>query len=164
MDPLEERTNEEQLCPRGSVHVTRELSLKSEKELRKAFKCSHERHTPESSAWKDEILREAGSDDPDQRLRAYCCFANISREIMANDQGYTKASECATYLLQRGFLKGVQKGFQEAVASGKWILVPQGDTNFRARFFINRVSGLCIRSGRTHSRQDYHFIRAEGIP
>ena len=135
--PEETEAPEAQPSPEGTVHVTRKFSPKSEEELRKLLVFS-EVATPESSAWMTDILREARSEDPDQRLRAFCRFGHISTDIMNRDpnQGFAKASECATYLMQRGFLKEVQVGFREAVRSGEWLLGPQDDTSF----LLNRVT------------------------
>lgn len=134
-------TAKESEPPEGMVHVTRRVSTKTVEQLRCLMKPS-ELYKSEGTAWMLELLREARSDNPDEGLCALYRFQIIWEEntIRDQNQGFSKASECASYLMQKGFLKEVQKGFREALFSGEWLVVPQDDTSFRSAVFLNRVS------------------------
>lgn len=96
---------------------------------------------PDSSVWLKEILKEATCGDQERRVVALCRFKNIFPGLLA-EQGLAKGAECASYLLQRGFLKELQAGFPEARASGEWLLVSERATASGQIivFLINRVA------------------------
>lgn len=96
---------------------------------------------PESSAWMQEILREATCADMERRLCALWRFQKIF-PLLVREQGLAEGAECASYLLKRGFMRELQEGLIEAKVSGEWLLLPKSKLKLGLNdvFFINRVA------------------------
>ncbi|GAQ85473.1 hypothetical protein KFL_002370070 [Klebsormidium nitens] len=98
---------------------------------------------PESSAWIQEILKEATCDDFERREFALWRFKEVFPGLL-HEQGLGKGTECASYFLQRGFLREVHAGLAEAKTSWEWLLCPNASPTMKTGscqiLLINRIA------------------------
>lgn len=101
---------------------------------------------PEESCWIAEILKLSQSEDPDQRVFALWRLNTTYNILVQNEEG-ARGAECASYLMQRGFLEEIKLGLPEAIKSGQWYIVPKNFVlrpkslrDFRSSMLINRMA------------------------